>query len=91
MTDKEDIDFENQASVDDETHQKLQAMRYEGWLDREVLEYAGMLIEQIKFLETQYDHSEAENTRDALIDSIDDKKGMLVSCVSELSGANLIE
>ena len=41
MTDKEDIDFENQASVDDETHQKLQAMRYEGWLDREVLEYAG--------------------------------------------------
>ena len=90
MTNKENMDFAKQAFVDDETHQKLQAMRYEGWLDREILEYAGMLIEQIKFLETQYNHSESENTRDALVDSIDDKKGMLVSCISELSGANHI-
>ena len=71
--------------VDEKTHQKLQAMRYEGWLDGEILEYAGMLIEQIQFLETQYSQSEIENTRDALVDSIADKKGMLVSCVSELS------
>jgi hypothetical protein len=58
---------------------------FDGWLDREVLEYAGLLIEQIKFLETQFERSETTDVRDAIIDDIADKKGSLVTCVTELA------
>ncbi len=61
------------------------SQNYDGWLDKEILEYASVLITLTQQIERHISHSVSENSTNALIDLSAELKGSLALCVSEMT------